>query len=472
MYDQLDNEFRDSIATIDSSGHRNFIYPKKPKGRHYNWRSIVSWFLLAFFVIAPFVKVNGLQFLLINIMERKFNIFGYPFFPQDFHIFALSIGISVIFIILFTVVFGRIFCGWICPQTIFMEMVFRKIEFLIEGDRVKQIKLSKQGWNFEKIWKKLLKWGIFFLISFIISNIFLAYLIGSDELLKYIQEGIRAHLKTFIILLVFTTVFYFIFAWFREQVCIIVCPYGRLQGVLLDNNSINVAYDFVRGESKNGRAKFHKGEDRSEKGYGDCIDCKQCVAVCPTGIDIRNGTQLECINCTACIDACDDIMDKIEKPRGLIRYASEDNIEKGAEFKFTPRLWFYTFVLTALMALLVSLLVFRGNVETVMLRVPGITYIADGENIKNVYQYKIINKSTEVLNDISFKVLSHNGNISDSNEQNSSVDVQKQKEGQLFIEIKKSDLSSNKESVKLGVYAGDELIETFKVNFQGPIIIK
>lgn len=472
MYDQLDDEFRDSIATIDSSGHRNFIYPKKPKGRHYNWRSILSWFLLAFLMIAPFIKVNGLQFLLFNVLERKFHIFGYPFFPQDFHIFALSIGISVVFIIIFTVVFGRIFCGWLCPQTIFMEMVFRKIEYLIEGDRPKQIKLSKQKWDFEKIWKKLLKWSIFYIISFIIANVFLAYVISSDELLKYIHEGIAAHLHTFIILLVFTTVFYFVFAWFREQVCIIVCPYGRLQGVLLDNNSINVAYDFVRGEGKNGRSKFRKDQDREAEGHGDCIDCKQCVAVCPTGIDIRNGTQLECINCTACIDACDDIMDKIEKPRGLIRYASEDNIEKGKEFKFTPRLWFYSFVLAALIALLVGLLVLRGKVETVMLRVPGITYITEGQYIKNMYQYKIINKSTEELKDLSFKILSHKGTIIDSNADKTSVGVQEQKQGQVIINILKSDLSDTKEHVKVGVYAGDKLIETFKVNFQGPIIIK
>jgi cytochrome c oxidase accessory protein FixG len=215
-----------------------------------------------------------------------------------------------------------------------MEMIFRKIEFLIEGDRPAQLKLTRQDWNFEKFWKRILKWTIFFIISFIISNVFLAYIIGSDKLLLYVNDGIIKHLTTFVILLVFTGVFYFIFAWFREQVCIIVCPYGRLQGVLLDNNSINVAYDFVRGENKNGRAKFRKGQDRTADGIGDCIDCKQCVLVCPTGIDIRNGTQLECINCTACIDACDMVMDKIEKPRGLIRYASEDQIENWSKIPF------------------------------------------------------------------------------------------------------------------------------------------
>ncbi|PID68698.1 MAG: cytochrome c oxidase accessory protein CcoG [Flavobacteriia bacterium] len=471
MADQNKETFRDSIGTIDESGHRKFIYPKKPSGRYYRWRSIVSWFLLAFLFIAPFIKVNGIQFMLFNVLERKFNIFGFPFFPQDFHLFALSIGLSVVFIILFTVVFGRIFCGWMCPQTIFMEMVFRKIEYLIEGDRSQQLKLARQSWNKEKVFKKTLKWGVFYLVSFFIANIFLSYLIGSDQLLLYIREGIGAHLRTFIILLVFTTVFYFVFAWFREQACIIVCPYGRLQGVLLDNNSINVAYDFVRGEGENGRAKFRKKEDRDALGYGDCIDCRQCVAVCPTGIDIRNGTQLECINCTACVDACDAMMEKVDKPKGLIRYASENNIEFGKEFKFTRRLWFYTIVLVAVMSVLIGLLVLRGNVETIMLRVPGQSYIIENDVIKNAFQYKVINKSTEVLEDISFKILSHEGSIVDANK-NADVPVQGQLEGLVFIELKKSELSSAKERLKIGAYSGDELIETFSVNFQGPMIIK
>jgi len=469
---QLDESFRDSIGTIDTEGHRNVVYPQKPKGKFTNYRTILAWILIAFLIIAPFIKINGIQFMLFNVLERKFNILGFPFFPQDFHIFALSIGLSVVFIILFTVVFGRIFCGWLCPQTIFMEMVFRKIEYLIEGDRPKQLKLTRQNWDFEKFWKRILKWTLFFIISFFISNVFLAYVIGSDKLLLYIKEGIGAHFSTFVILLVFTMVFYFIFAWFREQVCIIVCPYGRLQGVLLDNNSINVAYDFVRGENKSGRSKYRKDQDREAEGFGDCIDCKQCVLVCPTGIDIRNGTQLECINCTACIDACDAVMEKIEKPKGLIRYASENDIEKGEKFKFSPRLWFYTFVLTALISVLTGLLIFRGNVETIMLRVPGQTFITDDTSVTNVYQYKIINKSTNDLKDLTFKSLSHKGEILNNANNHADILVQGQLEGTVFIKIVKSELNNPKERIKIGLYSGNKLIETFKINFQGPIIIK
>src|SRR6478736_8703426 len=345
MATNLDESFRDTIGTIDKEGHRKYIYPKKPSGKFYDYRKWVSYFLLAILISAPFIKINGNQFMMFNVVERRFNIFGFPFWPQDFYLFVLSMIIGVVFVILFTVVFGRIFCGWICPQTIFLELVFRRIEYWIDGDRGSQMRLAKQEWNAEKIRKRAIKWTIFFIISFIIANVFLAYVIGSDKLFQLIAEGPTMHLSNFIALLIFTGVFYLVFAWFREQVCIIACPYGRLQGVLLDNKSINVAYDFVRGEKEKGRAKFNKKEDRAASGKGDCIDCHQCVNVCPMGIDIRNGTQLECTNCTACIDECDSIMESVNLPKGLIRYASEDEIEKKEPFKFTARMKGYTAVL-------------------------------------------------------------------------------------------------------------------------------
>jgi len=463
--------FRDSIATIDESGERNFIFPKKPKGRYYNYRTYVSWILLAFMLASPFIKINGNQFLLFNVIERKFHIFGFPFWPQDFHLLVISMLVSVVFVILFTVIFGRIFCGWMCPQTIFMEMVFRKVEYLIEGDRSKQIKLDKQEWNAEKIRKKLLKWFLFFMISFIIANVFLAYIIGSDEVLGYISDGPKEHLSTLIYLLIFTGVFYFVFAWFREQVCIIVCPYGRLQGVLLDNKSINVAYDFVRGEGENGRKKIRKNEDRDELGHGDCIDCKQCVHVCPTGIDIRNGTQLECINCTACIDACDDIMEKSGFEKGLIRYASEDNIEKKEKFKFNARLIAYSVILTILVGVLVTMLFLRNDVEATVLRLPGQTFQSTDTTIKNVYTVKFINKTTKDIENVEIKLISHKGKI-DLVGGASNIERQGLKEGTLFIEINKEDLSSSKEKLKLGIYSNGELIETTTTNFMGPVKIK
>jgi cytochrome c oxidase accessory protein FixG len=462
--------FRDSIGTIKESGERNFIFPKKPKGKFYTYRTFVSWVLLTLMFGAPFIKINGNQFLLFNVFERKFNILGFPFWPQDFHLLVISLLVSIVFIILFTVIFGRIFCGWLCPQTIFMEMVFRKAEYFIEGDRAKQIKLDKQEWNLEKIRKRFFKWIIFFFISFVISNVFLAYIIGSDEVLGYITGSPFNHFGTLIRLLVFTAVFYFVFAWFREQVCIIVCPYGRLQGVLLDNKSINVAYDFVRGESENGRKRLKKEENRNDLGLGDCVDCNQCVQVCPTGIDIRNGTQLECINCTACIDACDEIMDKVGFEKGLIRYASEDDIENKEAFKFNARLIAYSTILIILVGVFITMLFLRNDVEATILKLPGQTFQTTNTTVKNVYTIKLINKTIQDIENIEIKLISHKGVV---NIVGGNLNIKKQglQEGTLFIEINKIDLLSSKEKLKIGVYSNGKLIETASTNFTGPLKI-
>lgn len=460
--------FRDTIGTIDDAGKRKFLFPKKPSGKFYRYRKLVSYFLLLILVANPFVKVNGNQLMLFNVLERRFNIFGFPFWPQDFYIFVLVMITMVVFVILFTVVFGRIFCGWICPQTIFLEMVFRRIEYWIDGDRGAQMRLDKQAWNAEKIRKRLLKWSIFFVFSFLIANIFLAYVIGSDSLWLMIEEGPVNQSANFIALLIFTGVFYFVFAWFREQVCIIACPYGRLQGVLLDNKSINVAYDFVRGEKEAGRAKFNKKEKREETGKGDCIDCMQCVNVCPTGIDIRNGTQLECTNCTACIDECDLMMRSVGLPTGLIRYASEDEIEKKEKFRFTARMKGYTAVLGILIGILSGLLLLRNDVEAEVLRLPGQLFEHKGANISNVYTYKIVNKTTHEFKDIHFEMLTAKGTIKPVGKAHFTVPKQGITQGTLFIEINQYLLEGDKTKLRIGVYDGKNLIETTKTNFLGP----
>jgi len=463
-----DESFRDSIGTIDEAGKRKFIFPKKPSGKLYEYRKLVSYFLLAILITNPFIKVNGNQFMMFNVLERRFNIFGFPFWPQDFYLFVLFMIVGVVFVILFTVIFGRIFCGWICPQTIFLEMVFRRIEYWIEGDRGAQIRLSKQEWNAEKIRKKGIKWFLFLVISFFIANVFLAYLISSDELLKMIEDGPQSHLSTLIALLIFTGVFYFVFVWFREQVCIIACPYGRLQGVLLDNKSINVAYDFVRGEKEVGRAKFNKNEDRASTGKGDCIDCHQCVHVCPTGIDIRNGTQLECVNCTACIDECDTIMESVGLPKGLIRYASEDEIEKKSKFRFTARMKGYSAVLIILVGVLTGLLFLRTDVEATILRLPGQLYQHKGENISNIYTFKIINKTNEEFKDIHFKLIGIKGALKVVGKQDFKVPKQGMNSGTLFVEINQYLLETDKTKLEIEVYNGNKKIETATTNFLSP----
>jgi cytochrome c oxidase accessory protein FixG len=466
----IKEKFRDSIGTVTKEGKRAWIFPKKPNGKFYEYRKIVSYVLIAFLFASPFVKINGNQFLMFNVLERRFNIFSFPFWPQDFHLFVVSMIIGVIFITLFTVGFGRVFCGWICPQTIFMEMVFRRIEYWIEGDRGKQMRLAKQSWNAEKIRKRILKWFSFLFISFLIANVFLAYLIGGDELLRYISDGPSEHLSTLFPLIIFTAVFYFIFAWFREQVCIIACPYGRLQGVLLDNKSIVVAYDHKRGEAESGRKKFRKNEDRKALGFGDCIDCFQCVHVCPTGIDIRNGTQMECVNCTACIDECDHIMESVKLPKGLIRYASEDEIEKKSKFTITPRMKGYIAVLLILTGVLIGMLLLRNDVEARVLRLPGQLYEhKENDIISNVFTYKLVNKTNKTIDNVSFKLRKYKGEVKlVSIQEDFTVPAQGLAEGTMFIEIDKKDLEGDKNKLMIEVYSHEKLIETTTVNFLGP----
>ena len=462
-------DYRDLIGTMTKEGKRAWVYPKKPSGKFYTYRTWFTWFLLAFLLSSPFIFINGNQFLLFNFAGREFSIFGFPFWPQDFYLGVIVMIISVVFITLFTTAFGRIFCGWICPQTIFMEMVFRKIEYWIEGDRGAQMRLDKQDWTSEKIRKKGIKWFIFFLVSFVIANVFLAYLVGSKKLFQYMTAGPLENLSTFVAVLIFTGVFFFIFAWFREQVCTIACPYGRLQSVLLDKKSVVVAYNNKRGEREKGRSKFRKNENRQAAGKGDCIDCFQCVNVCPTGIDIRNGTQLECINCTACIDACDDMMEKVDLPRGLIGFYSEENIEKEEKFTFTPRMKGFAAIMLVLVGILSGMLFLRNDVEARILRLPGQLYEMKADNIiSNVYTFKLINKTTASIDQVRFELLSHNGTIESVTHDDVLIPEKGFAEGTLFIEIDQAGLAGEKDDLEIGIYSGNKLIETTTTNFMGP----
>jgi len=382
--------FRDQISTVSDDGKkRKWLYPKIVKGKLYKYRSAVSYFFLTLLFAAPFIKLNGEQFILLNIMERKFVLFGIVFWPQDFYLFVLALLIFIVFIVLFTVVFGRVFCGWACPQTIFLEMIFRKIENWIEGDSFKQKKLDDSPLSLEKVAKKTLKHSLFLIISFFIANIFLSYLIGSQVLLQIITEPVSLHISGFIAICVFTSVFYLVFAKMRELVCTVACPYGRLQGVLLDNQSIIVAYDYQRGEPRGKRVK-------EQNNIGDCIDCKLCVQVCPTGIDIRNGTQMECVNCTACIDACDMVMEKINRPLRLIGFKSEDEIATKAPFKWNKRIYGYSIVLFLLISTLSYLLIIRTDVQTTILRAGGTLYqMRDKDHtVSNLYNTELVNKTS------------------------------------------------------------------------------
>ena len=462
VYDEAG--FRDEISTIDKEGKRIWIYPKKPKGRFHNRRLVVSIVLLAFLFLAPILKIGGQPLLLFNIFERRFVIFGQIFWPQDFFLFVIGMITTVVFIILFTVAYGRIFCGWICPQTIFMEMVFRKVEYWIEGDYMAQKKLKKQPWDTEKILKKSAKHAIFLAISFLIMHTFISYLIGFEEMIALVRTSPSENIGGFVAMIGFTGAFYGVFAKLREQVCTTICPYGRFQGVMLDRNSVVVAYDYMRGES---RGKFRKSQDRDAVGLGDCIDCHQCVQVCPTGIDIRNGTQLECVNCTACIDACDHIMDRVGLDRGLVRYASEANIADQKPFRFTARLKAYTGILTILMGVLVALLVLRSDIETTILRTPGMLYQEQAENkVSNLYNFKVVNKTMDAI-PFEFKLENVTGEIKTVGGL-LPVEGQSIGEGAMFIHLDRTVLTGMSTKVKVGVYVGGEKLETINTTFLGP----
>jgi cytochrome c oxidase accessory protein FixG len=457
-------DFRDRLATIDEKGRRVWVYAKRPKGKLTFWRNIVGFALLLFFIIAPFVRIHGEPLLLLNFIEREIVLLGVRFWPQDFHLFFLAMISLMVFIILFTVTFGRIWCGWGCPQTVFMELIFRRIEYWIEGDAYYQKQNDKKPWNAGKIFRKALKHFVFYLISFIAGNYFLMYIIGSEGWQELVTDSPADHIAGLSGMLVFSGVFYFIFSWFREQVCSIVCPYGRLQGVLLDRNSIIITYDYKRGEP---RGTFFKGEDRAKEGKGSCINCTQCVQVCPTGIDIRNGTQLECINCACCIDACNAMMDATNQPKGLIRYASEKSIAEGTRVKFNARTIAYSAVLVVLLGVFTYALTARKPIEATIMRAPGMLFQEpEAGKISNLYNIKLVNKTNKNL-PVELKTLSHKGTISVIGKD---IFVEKQSVGEsvFFLILDKTDVRSEKTPVTFGVYSNGELIEEVESTFAGP----
>lgn len=460
----MEEEFRDRISTVNEKGKRVWIFPKKPKGKWTTRRQIISYLLLAFLFLAPYIHINGEPLLLFNILERKFVIFGAIFWPQDFYLLAIFLIASIVSVILFTIIYGRIFCGWICPQTIFMEFVFRRIEYLIEGDWTSQKKLKSMPWNREKITKKTIKYVLFWIVSFLIANTFLSYIIGADQLWSLIFDPVNQHIGGLIAIVIFTSVFFFVFAHLREQVCTTICPYGRLQGVLLDPNSMVVAYDHVRGEN---RAKFKKGEDRPAASKGACIDCLQCIHVCPTGIDIRNGTQLECINCTACIDACDTMMVGTQQETGLIRFVSENGIKNRTGFEWTKRVKAYTVALILLVGVLVTLLLLRDDFSTTIMRQRGSTFVlTNDDKIVNTYEIDLSNKTKKDY-DVTLKCDDPKVHIEIANKQ---LTLKKEKflKERFIVKTPYSNLKDGMKKVDIIIYGNGQEIDRVRIKIIGP----
>ncbi len=446
------------------TGKRKWMYPLIRKGTYYKWRSIISYFYLIFFFSGPFIRIGGQPLLLLNVIDRKFILLGQVFWPQDIFLFVLATLVFIVCVVLFTIAFGRIFCGWICPQTIFMEMVFRKIEIWIEGDVKQRKKLDAQPWDREKVLKKGAKAFVFLFISFLISNTFLSYIIGSDSLLKIITEPVSTHIVGFISIWVFTIVFYTVYSHIREQVCTLFCPYGRLQGVMIDKHTLVVAYDDVRGEprGKLDRKHEHDGE------RGDCVDCGLCVDVCPTGIDIRKGTQLECINCTACIDVCNDVMEKIHKEHNLIGFFSENMIHKKEKPSFTPRMMGYTAVISILIGVLCFFIFSRSEMDLTVMRSGGLLYQEQpGGFISNLYNAEVINKTNknkEIIikpedPDIKLKY------IQAPTKMGSGADMKMV----FFINVPAAKIHTGQMKVRLQLISDNKVIQTVKASFVGPI---
>ncbi|HEY9195202.1 MAG TPA: cytochrome c oxidase accessory protein CcoG [Mucilaginibacter sp.] len=445
-------------------GKRKWMYPLVRKGRFYRMRSWLSYVYLIFFFTGPFLRINGQPLLLLNFMDRQFVLLGQVFWPQDIFLFVLATLIFLVCIVLFTIAFGRIFCGWICPQTIFMEMVFRKIEIWIEGEPSKRKKLDAGAWNREKIWKKSLKHSLFLLVSFLIANTFLAYLIGSKALIRIATEPVTLHWIGFASIWVFTLVFYLVYSQVRELVSTLICPYGRLQTVLIDQHTLVVAYDDVRGEP---RGKLQKTPGVLPA-HGDCIDCGLCVSVCPTGIDIRKGTQLECINCTACIDACDQVMDKINKPRNLIGYFSENMIREKEKPSFTLRMKGYAAVIAVLVVVLAYFIFSRNDMDITVMRGAGMLYQEQpGGMISNIYNAEIVNKTdqqqtisiTPAEPGIKIKYIQAPGVVG-KGEMIKTI---------FFVMLPASRIHAAKTDIRLQLISGRRVMGTVNTTFVGPV---
>ncbi|MCO6495239.1 MAG: cytochrome c oxidase accessory protein CcoG [Bacteroidetes bacterium] len=457
-----DQSFRDHLTTISEDGKSKYIKPTKPKGKWFNRRAILAVLYYAAFFTVPFIKVNGRPLLLFDFFNGKFILFSKAFWPQDFFVFGVIMLAAILFIAIFTVAYGRIFCGWICPQTIFLEMLFRRVDFMVLGTPANHRKWVNAPMSAKKFGIFSLRYGIYFILSFIIANTFLSYLIGVDELIKIITEPVSMHIAGFIGIIVFTFVFFGVYVFLREQVCTNICPYGRMQSVLLDKHSIVVAYDYGRGEP---RGKFKK--DQGD--LGDCIDCFQCVNVCPTGIDIRNGTQLECVNCTACIDACDFMMEKTGRPKGLIRYDSEYNIANKKAFTFTRRLKLYSAALIVLLTAIVTLLATRSNITGQILRTSGLLYQEKGtDSISNLYSIKIINK-TLTDRKLNLKLEEKEGSVQFVGKPYIDSKADDYSTATFFVVLPKREVKERKNPIKVGLYENGEKIKTLKTNFLGPI---
>ncbi len=374
----------DTVYSINADGSRNFLHPADVRGRWQVLKNLTWMVMILVYVALPWLQLHGRPAISIDLPGRNAYLFGLTFTNQDFYLmFFVITGIGFgLFVI--TALWGRIFCGFACPQTVFLEGVFRKIERWLEGPRVTRIRRNQGPNTFDKVWRKTLKHILMLAGSYVIAHVFLSYFIPARELMEIIQSSPKDHPSAFGWSMFFMLIMYFDYAWFREQTCIVICPYGRLQSSLIDEDTIIIGYDEIRGEPRS----------KGVEGGGDCIDCFRCVEVCPTGIDIRGGLQLECIGCTNCIDACDEIMDKIGKPRGLVRYDSQRSLDGHKRRPLLrPRVFVYGFLGLIGLGVAGMSIGSRMNFHANALRAKGLPFSIEDGRIRNLYTIRVQNKS-------------------------------------------------------------------------------
>lgn len=388
----------DRLATTDKEGHRLFLYPADVSGRFRNYRTWVQTILIVFFLVLPWIHIGGHPVLLLNIPQRKFSILGAVFWAHEVPLLFLLLAGGALTLGFVTAIWGRFWCGWACPQTVFIDGVFRRIERFVEGNSVERKKLDQGPWTEIKLFKKSVKWSIYLFVALIIAHSFLAYFVGTEQLAEMIRRSPKENFTSFLIMGFVTIAIAFDFGWFREQFCTILCPYGRFQSLLMDPHSMAIVYDAKRGEPRKGRPDAPK-----KNSEGDCINCYRCVQVCPTGVDIRRGVQMECIACTACIDACDTVMSRLGKAKGLIRYDNEISLSGGVKKNIRPRTILYSILILSAVVVLSALLVNRSSIQVELLRAKDTPYqeiVTDQSSptIMNRFRVVVSNEGEETIN--------------------------------------------------------------------------